>query len=110
MREWLEREKQRGKQRIHARARQISPFTDPGFFSDEPPDFTEVTGAGLDLPGDMVISRQLIEGLAVAEERHRENPVHREVAKAMAPGPLALQAVMKLEREIIALRRELRGE
>jgi hypothetical protein len=33
----------------------FSPFTEPGFFGDEPRDITEVLSAGLDLPGDMVI-------------------------------------------------------
>ncbi|SBS71262.1 hypothetical protein MHPYR_640029 [uncultured Mycobacterium sp.] len=86
------------------------PFTEPGFFSDEAPDFNEVVDAGLDLDADAVISRELIEALAVVEETHRGNPVHREFAKAMAPGPLAMRAVMKLERELNALRREVRGE
>jgi hypothetical protein len=87
----------------------FSPFTNPGFFSDEPRDITEVLGAGLDLDGDMHISRELVEALAVVDESHPDNPAHREIAKALAPGVLAMRAVMKLERELIALRNEVRG-
>ena len=57
-----------------------------------------------------MISREFVGALAQVEESHRDSPAHREIAKAMAPGPLAMRAMMKLEREVDALRRELRGE
>ncbi len=87
----------------------FSPLSEPGFVSDEAPDFTEVVDAGFDLDADMTISREIIEALAVVAESHRDNPVHREIGKALAPGTLAMRAVMKLEREVIALRKEIRG-
>lgn len=87
----------------------FSPFSEPGFFSEEAPDFNKVLLSALDLPAEASISRELVEGLAQAEGAHRDNPVHRELAKAMSPGALAVRAVMKLEREVIALRKELRG-
>lgn len=87
----------------------FAPFTEPGFFSDEPRDITGVLEAGLDLSSDMVISREFVETLAQVDELHPGNPAHREIAKALAPGAFAVRAVMKLERELIALRNEVRG-
>jgi hypothetical protein len=56
----------------------------------------------------MGISRELAEMLASVDESHPDNPAHREIAKALAPGAFAVRAVMKLEREVIALRKEIR--
>jgi hypothetical protein len=47
--------------------------------------------------------------LARVDDSHPDNPTHREIAKALAPGAFAVRAVMKLERELIALRNEVRG-
>ena len=47
--------------------------------------------------------------LAQVDESHPDNPAHREIAKALAPGAFAVRAIMKLERESIALRNEVRG-
>lgn len=84
-------------------------MTEPGFFSEEAPDFTKVTLAALDLPAEASISRELVETIAQIEETHRDNSVRREFAKALGPGALAMRAVMKLESEVIALRNELRA-
>jgi hypothetical protein len=87
----------------------FAPLTNPGFFENQPRDITKVLEAGLDIPAEMVISRELAETLAQVDESHPDNPVHREFAKALAPGAFAVRAVMKLERELIALRNEVRG-
>lgn len=87
----------------------FSPLTNPGFFSDQPSDFTEVVLAGLDLDPEARVGREYVGALAQVDERHRDNPVMRELALAMGGSHLAVRAVLTLEQEVIALRRELRG-
>jgi len=55
----------------------------------------------------MVISREFVEALAQVEESHRDSPAHR---KGDGPWTAGHACRMKLEREVNALRRELRGE
>ncbi|UMB67688.1 hypothetical protein [Mycobacterium paraterrae] len=87
----------------------FAPMTNPDFFEDEPRDIVPVLEAGLDLPAEMVISRELAEMVARIDDLHPHNPVQREFTKAVAPGAFALHAIEQLERELIALRKEVRG-
>lgn len=86
----------------------FAPLTNPGYFEENPSDMTDALVAGLNLE-DMPISRQFVETLAQVNESHPDSPAHREIAKALAPGAFAVRAVMQLERELNALRKEVRG-